>query len=243
MEKITSLQNQKVKEWCSYHIKKKRDESKKFLIEGEHLITEALKENIVETILYEGECPFPFDNKIEVTKEILKKISDNPSGAKYIAICKQEEKEITNFDRILILDGIQDPGNLGTLIRTAVSFSFDGIYCSLDTCDLYNEKTIRSTQGALFEIPIVRKDLDTVLYELHEKNVFIIATALRNAMSMNEVKPKEKMAFILGNEGQGVSNNSILNSDICMKIPMHGFESLNVAVAGGIVMYEYQKKD
>ncbi len=241
MEKITSLQNKKVKEWCLLHKKKYRDETHTFLIEGEHLIEEALKEGIVETILYADACPFEFSNTIEVTDGILEKISQNPSGASYIAICHTLENEPKENHRILILDGIQDPGNLGTLIRTAVSFSFDAIYCSKETVDLYNEKVIRSTQGAFFHIPVIYDDLNKVIPSLKEKGVRIISTALENAVGMEEVSESLSMAFILGNEGQGVSKASIEASDICMKIEMNGFESLNVGVAGGIIMYKYRK--
>lgn len=241
MEKITSLQNKKVKEWCLLHKKKYRDETHTFLIEGEHLIEEALKEGIVETILYADTCPFEFSNTIEVTEGILEKISQNPSGASYIAICHTLENEPKEYHRILILDGIQDPGNLGTLIRTAVSFSFDAIYCSKETVDLYNEKVIRSTQGAFFHIPVIYDDLNKVIPSLKEKGVKIISTALENAVGMEEVSESLSMAFILGNEGQGVSKASIEASDICMKIEMNGFESLNVGVAGGIIMYKYRK--
>lgn len=241
MEKITSLQNKKVKEWCLLHKKKYRDETHTFLIEGEHLIEEALKEGIVETILYANTCPFAFSNVIEVTEGILEKISQNPSGASYIAICHTLEKKPKDYQRILILDGIQDPGNLGTLIRTAVSFSFDAIYCSKETVDLYNEKVIRSTQGAFFHIPVIYKDLNEVITNLKEHGVQIISTALENAKNMEEISPSEKMAFILGNEGQGVSKECIQNSDVCLRIEMNGFESLNVGVAGGIIMYKYRK--
>ncbi len=241
MEKITSLQNKKVKEWCLLHKKKYRDETHTFLIEGEHLIEEALKEGIVDTILYSETCPFSFEQKIEVTESILEKISDNPSGASYIAICHKLDSEPKEYNRILMLDGIQDPGNLGTLIRTAVSFSFDAIYCSKETVDLYNEKVIRSTQGAFFHIPVIYKDLNEVITSLKEKGVQIVSTALENAENMKDIPVSEKMAFILGNEGQGVSKECIQNSDVCLRIEMNGFESLNVGVAGGIIMYEYRK--
>ncbi len=223
------------------HKKKYRDETHTFLIEGEHLIEEALKEGIVDTILYTDTCPFEFFNTIEVTDGILEKISQNPSGASYIAICHTLENEPKEYHRILILDGIQDPGNLGTLIRTAVSFSFDAIYCSKETVDLYNEKVIRSTQGAFFHIPVIYDDLNKVIPSLKEKGVRIISTALENAVGMEEVSESLSMAFILGNEGQGVSKASIEASDICMKIEMNGFESLNVGVAGGVIMYKYRK--
>ena len=126
------------------------------------------------------------------------------------------------------------------MIRTAVSFSFDGICCSEETCDFYNEKTIRSTQGALFHIPLIRTDLNELVPELQKQGVKVIATALDASIPFSSLEKSEQMAFILGNEGQGVSKNLQQTADERIRIEMHGFESLNVAVAGGIVMYRFR---
>lgn len=241
MEKIVSLDNAQVKKWNKLHQKKERDATGRFLIEGEHLIQEAIKYNAVELVLYETTCPFSNFKKQEVSKAILNKLSSNPSGADYIAICHLPEVPITKKERILLLDCIQDPGNLGTLIRTAKSFCFDAIYCSLDTCDCKNEKVIRSTQGALFQIPIRYVDLPTCIKELQQEGIYCLATSLQDAKEMQAIEPKEKMAFILGNEGNGVSQEVLELADVKLRIEMSGFESLNVAVAGGILMYQYRK--
>lgn len=241
MEKIESLQNAKVKKWCSLHNKKDRDKLGLFLIEGEHLIQEALSQDCVETILTDEADKYSYDKMIEVTPAIIKKLSDNISSVHLIAVCKKIHSNIEKKERLLILDGVQDPGNLGTLIRTAVSFQFDGIYCSKDTCDLYNEKVIRSTQGALFHIPVIRTDLLELREQLKEEGVQVIATSLEKSKTIDEIPASSHMAFILGNEGQGVSKELQNSADERLRIDMHGFESLNVAVAGGIVMYEYRK--
>ncbi len=241
MERITSLQNAKVKNWCKLHQKKERDLTGRFLIEGEHLIEEAEKANAIETIITdEGEL-FQNHSTILVTSEIMKKISGNVSAVHYIAVCHKNQTTVKESSRVLLLDGVQDPGNLGTLIRTAVSFQYDVVYCSKQTVDLYNEKTIRSTQGAFFHIPVIYCELKDCIRLLQEDGFTVIATSLKNACPMKEIEKKEKMAFVMGNEGQGVSSSVIDLSDERLFIEMNGFESLNVAVAGGIVMYMYQK--
>lgn len=242
MEKITSLQNAKVKKWVRLHEKKERDKTNLFLIEGEHLIEEALKENIVETIITDIPEKVSFPDSVAVTSEIMKKISANVSAVHYIAVVRKPQKEIISPSRILMLDDVQDPGNLGTLVRTAVSFGFSAIYCSKGTVDLYNEKVIRSTQGALFHIPVVYADLAEEIQKYKEQGFEIIATSLHDAEPMEKIRPSEKMVFILGNEGQGVSKPIMDLSDQRLYIEMKEFESLNVAVAGGIVMYHFMTK-
>ncbi len=243
MERIVSRENKKVREWYSLRLKKRRDETGLFLIEGRHLIEEALKAGVVQTILYAEEtCPFDFADTVPVSESVMEKLSANPSSASLIAVCRQTEKYPVHAERVLILDGIQDPGNLGTLIRTAVSFSFDAVYCSEACADLYNDKTIRSTQGALFHIPVLRRNLEDTVKALQAEGFFVAATALDSSVPMKEIEACEKMAFILGNEGQGVRRELIEAADRSLRIEMNGFESLNVAVAGGIIMYHYRKQ-
>ncbi|NLH62735.1 MAG: RNA methyltransferase [Erysipelotrichaceae bacterium] len=240
MEKIVSLQNAKVKKWTSLHHKKDRDQSHLFLAEGEHLIGEALAAACVEEIITDTVCPYESVPVYEVTPAIMKKISENVSPVHLIAVCKQKEAATDELKRVILLDDVQDPGNLGTLVRTAVSFSFDAVYCSLDTCDLYNEKAVRSTQGALFHIPVIRADLNDIILQLQNDDFTVIATSLEKSHTMAEIPTVNKMAFIFGNEGQGVHKQIQTMADDRLRIDMHGFESLNVAVAGGIVMHNYR---
>ena len=241
MERITSRSNARIVLWDRLHEKKERYAQRRFLIEGQHLIEEALKHELVETILtVEETAPFPFADIIQVHPSVMKKLSRNISPVRYMAVCRMKEETIRKNDRILLLDDIQDPGNIGTLIRTAVSFSFDGIYLSPGCCDIYNEKVIRSTQGALFAIPLRYDNLMDVMEDLHRHKVRIYAGTLDASVPLSSVKVSGKAAFLLGNEGQGIHAPLQRKSDVCMRIEMKGFESLNVAVAGGIIMYYFR---
>jgi TrmH family RNA methyltransferase len=241
MEIITSLQNAKIKKWTSLHKKKERDSAGLFLVEGEHLIGEALAQNCVQDIIFDETCPFDFNRTFKVTPQIMKKLSENISEVHLIAVCRKLDQAPKRLNRLLLLDDVQDPGNLGTLVRTAVSFSFDAVYCSEDTCDLYNAKAIRSTQGALFHIPVLRVNLKDLVTQLQTEGFRVIATSLEQSHTIDEIPASDQMAFIMGNEGQGVSKDLQTMADECLRIDMRGFESLNVAVAGGIVMYSYRQ--
>lgn len=240
MEHIESLTNRNVIRWNKLHEKKGRDEAGRFLVEGDHLIAEALKAGVVETIITDDAAYASFPHTVSVSSAVMKKLSRNVSTVHHMAVCRMLEHPVTGHHRLLLLDGIQDPGNLGTLIRTAVSFSFDGIFLSLDCCDVYNEKTIRSTQGALFQIPLVRMDLENLVPSLKQEGVVVYATALDASIPLSQIMPNGKMALILGNEGQGVHPSLQQLADQRIRIEMEGFESLNVAVAGGIVMYRFR---
>lgn len=242
MEQITSLQNSRVKKWCALHKKKERDNTGLFLIEGEHLAQEAMAAGCIQEVITDEERKLPFPKVFYVTPAIMKKISENVSEVHLIAVCRKPDLLPAKLNRVILLDGVQDPGNLGTLIRTAISFSFDAVYCSEDTCDLYNDKAVRSTQGALFHIPVIRCNLNDLVKNLQKDGFKVIATSLEKSHTIDEIPTEEKMAFIFGNEGQGVHKNLQACADDRLRIDMHGFESLNVAVAGGIVMYSYRQK-
>ena len=161
--KIESLQNPKVKEWIKLKEKKYRDLNNLFLIEGDHLLNEAMIKGVVREIIsvdklfdFEG---IPF---YEVNDSIMKKLSNQVSGTNVICVCeKLREREIKG--NVCLLDNIQDPGNLGTIIRSAVAFNIDTIIVSPDTVDLYNDKTIRSSEGMLFHINVIKQNLEDVI--------------------------------------------------------------------------------
>lgn len=239
---IQSPQNARVKKWLKLHAKKGRDEQGLFLVEGEHLIQEALKAKRVETILIQEGCNHTFNHSdiLICHESVLKKLSQNISGCEMLAICKIENSEIQNHRRILLMDNIQDPGNMGTMIRTAHAFGFDGVICSKDCVDVYNDKTIRSTQGALFLIPIQYDDLNKVIQELKNSGVVTIGTDLNGATEVSKLLSTNKMAFLFGNEGQGVKKELLAITDCRIKIEMKNFDSLNVAIAAGILMYQFR---
>ena len=243
MELITSLDNQKVKKWCKLKNKKYRDESNLFLVEGDHLVLEAIKSGNALEIIMENDISFSGDiNKYYVTKDILRKITSLDSPPSIIAVVKKiEEKEEGN--KLLLIDGLQDPGNLGTIIRSAVAFNIDTIVLGNNTVDLYNEKVIRATQGLLFHINIIKRDLYEYVYELKKRNYQLIGTRVTHGKPIEKLNILSKYAFIIGNEGSGVNEKLLELCDDYAYIEMsESCESLNVGVATGIILYELRKK-
>jgi TrmH family RNA methyltransferase len=171
----------------------------------------------------------------------MKKLSSLDNVPTHLAVCKK----ITPRDiqgNVLILDGVQDPGNLGTIIRSCVAFNINNLVLSNETVDLYNSKVIRSTQGMIFNINIIRDDLEKVINNLKDNNYTIYGTNVINGIDVKDVKNNEKYAIILGNEGNGISNeiNDLVDKNIYIKMN-DKCESLNVAVSGSIILYELNK--
>ncbi len=241
---ITSLSNAKVKQWFKYHEKKHRDKDQRFLIEGEHLLQEAHRAGIIECIMVEIGCPSLIDGYpvYELTPPIMAKLSLRESKASLMALCRYPQNEMQS-DRILMCDGVQDPGNLGTLIRTACSFHYRNVVLSKHCVDAYNEKVIRSTQGAQFHVNLKRCDLIDAIQAYKSQGYHIYATSLQNAKPLATITPQTKHVLIMGNEGKGVSEEVLALCDESIFIEMKTFESLNVAVAGGICMYELSKEE
>jgi len=241
---ITSLDNKKVKLYTSLNETKNRNPNKLFLVMGEHLIREAISVNNLVDILVLENYEIDFDVNMEityVTESIMKKISKMPSIPKVVGVCKIIDNNKLNGNRILLLDNIQDPGNLGTIIRSSVAFNIDTIVLSNDTVDLYNDKVIRSTQGLLFHTNIIRRDLVEVINELKEKGYDILGTNVHNGTNLSEIKTN-KFALLMGNEGQGLKEELQNMCDKNIYIPMNNnCESLNVAVATSIILYELNK--
>lgn len=240
---ITSINNEYIKEISKLNEKKYRDKSNKYLIEGLHLVTEALKYDIIDTIIIREDFSYETNIKhIIVSNEVMKKLSDNPSIPKIMAVVNKKESTISG-NKILLLDRLQDPGNLGTIIRSAVAFNFDTIILSNDTVDLYNSKVLRSTQGMLFNINILRQDLTNVINELKNNNYTIYGTKVDNGYDVKEINNINKFALIIGNEGTGISDNILKQCDKYLYIKMNNnCESLNAGVAASILMYEMGNK-
>lgn len=236
--KIESLQNARVKEWCKLKEKKYRDETNLFLVEGEHLIEEAKKQNLIKEII---SCEETLVADFYVTKDIMKKISQQVSISSRMAVCyKKKEEELQ--DKILVLDNIQDPGNFGTIIRSAVAFGFKDIVVSLDTVDLYNEKVVRSSEGMLFHINVLRRELPLFLEEM-KSHYQVFTTDVQQGENLREIPLQEKIVIVIGNEGQGVREEIKKYATHFIKIPMQKMcESLNAGVAASILMYEVAVK-
>lgn len=241
---ISSVNNEFIKETAKLKEKKYRDLTNTFLIEGEHLVREAKKCNLIKTIIILEDYSYETDlNKIIVTNEVMKKLSDNPSVPRIMAIV--EKKECTRIgNKVLILDRLQDPGNLGTIIRSATAFDFDTLILSDDTVDLYNSKVIRSTQGMLFNINIKRSNVKEEILSLKEKDYLILGTKVNGGSDVRDYSVNKKFALVIGNEGQGISKDVL---DLCedyLYINMSNrCESLNAGVAASILMYELGGKN
>ena len=240
---ITSLNNEHIKELCKLNDKKERDKTGLFLIETKHLVLEAFKEGIIKELILEKDEIFPLPVPITyTTKAILKKLSNTNTPPNVMAVVEKRKEEAIK-EKILILDKIQDPGNLGTIIRSAMAFNIDTVVLSKDTVDLYNPKVVRATQGMLFHINVIRRDIIPFIKELKEQDYKIIGTKTTNGKDVKEASIYSHFALIIGNEGNGMSSEVDNLCDEYLYIKMNeNCESLNAAVAASILMYEINNK-
>lgn len=241
---ITSVQNEHVKELAKLKEKKYRDSSECFLVETKHLVIEAYKAGLIQELILEANEIFPLDvPTIYVSKEVIKKISSvtTPSNVMALVSKRKEPKEIG--EKVLILDHLQDPGNLGTIIRSAVAFNIDTIVLSPDTVDCYNPKVVRASQGMMFHIPILIRDTATFIQELKEKDYKIVGTKVTNGHDVRESAIYSHFALVIGNEGHGISEEieNLCDEYLYIKMNEH-CESLNASVAASILLYEINNK-
>ena len=243
---ITSLENEKVKEIVKLKNRKFRKKTRTFLVEGLHLVLEAFRNNVlVELLLVENE-ELPLEVKTTYFSEaVMKKLSslDNPPGI--MGICKMKENVEDLGDRVVLLDSIQDPANLGLIIRSALAFGATTLVLSPDAVDLYNPKVIRATQGMIFALNIIIADLEEVLLKLKKQDYSIFGTTVNLGVSVTSIEEleKKKYALVMGNEGRGVSARLLDLCDKNLNIKMvNNVESLNVAVACSILLYELNKR-
>ncbi|MGT2828840.1 TrmH family RNA methyltransferase [Streptococcus hillyeri] len=243
MQKITSRTNPTIKAAKKLLQKKYRKSS--YLIEGWHLVEEALQSGaeILQIFVLEdmAERLADFSNVIVVTPEILKDLSDSPSPQGIVAEVAFSEKSLpdTLSGRYLFLEDVQDPGNVGTIIRTADAAGFDGVFLSDKTADIYNQKTLRSMQGSHFHLPIWRNRTSDTIALLKASAVPILATTLsKDSIDYRQLPTFDSFALVMGNEGNGISENMLEEADKLVHITMPGqAESLNVAVAAGILIF------
>ena len=239
MEVITSLDNKKIKNLSRLLLKKYRDEENMFMVEGEHLVEEAYRAGILLEVVQTEDYSNSFNvNTTYVTYDVIKKLSNTQNPQKIIGVCRKlDEKEIGS--KIVILEDLQDPGNLGTIIRSSVAFNVDTIVVSNNTVDIYNDKVLRSSEGMLFHINIIKRDIDTFIDELHKEGYQVYGTKVDGGTNLKEVNKVIKTAIVMGNEGAGVKDTTLDKCDNYIYIPMNSnCESLNVGVATSIIMYE-----
>lgn len=256
-EIIFSRTNARVKNWRKLHTSKGRKQQKQYLIEGTHLVQEALQYNqqVIELLVtpdYLLSSDWPGIEALlpnglvpqMLAPEVAKQLSATETNQGILAVLSLPEM-VTSWSpsskKYLLLDRVQDPGNLGTMIRTADAAGFDGVLLGHGTVDLYNDKVLRSTQGSIWHLEIVSVDLAIAFQALRTAGIPIYATALhQTALAYQTVAATKQVAIVVGNEGQGVAPQLIEQADQAVYIPMFGqAESLNVAVAAGILMFQF----
>ena len=236
MEIITSKSNSKVKLAASLNEKKYRLENGMFLIEGRKILDMGLEAKLVDTIFTTKELKnIDSDVKIyQVTDEIIEKISNEKNPEGIVAICKipNWEKDYSKYKKVVYLDDVSDPGNMGTIIRTALAFDYDAVVLSKNCVDIYNPKVITAARGAIFLLPIFNDDLGRF------SNKEIIVSALSDkAVSLEKINRKDDFVLVFGNEAHGVSEDTLKMANQVVKIDISdSIDSLNVAIAGGILM-------
>ncbi|KXH87252.1 RNA methyltransferase [Sporosarcina sp. HYO08] len=251
MKRIESTQNALVKHWKKLvTTRKERDKSEEFLIEGFHLVEEALKtEGILLSIMIREGVELPANlnvegvHLVELSQAVAKEIAETEQSQGIFAHCRQpqyDENHFAAWEKILLIDAVQDPGNVGTMIRTADAAGMDAVILGKGSADPYSPKTVRSAQGAHFHIPVVRGDLAEWTANAKNAGIKVLGTGLRDAVNYTEIAPESSFALLVGNEGSGVNEELLDQADHIVKIPMYGqAESLNVAVATGILLYTY----
>ena len=259
MQQITSKENKLIKHIIKLKEKKYRKEYNEYIIEGAKIVQEAIQEKVKIKQIIISENAINTDlilnhlkeelqkiNYIKVPSNIFKLISEVEKPQGVLAIIekeKQEENIDVNQDIILALDDLQDPGNLGTIIRTADSVGLKQILISKGTTEAYNPKVIRSTMGAIFRVKIIEcENLKETLKKLQKNNFKIMVTDLNTDKSIYDIKLQKKV-IIIGNEANGVSEEIKNIADTRAIIPMFGkTESLNASIATGVILYEYVRQ-
>ena len=233
---ITSKDNDQIKHILKLQTKKHRDLHQAFLVYGTHAVEEAIKQGFEIDVFTSN----PNQAGTLISASLMKQLSLTDSPLTVLGIVKNPQPKPLS-KRILMLEDVQDPGNVGTLIRSAVGFGFQTIIASDNSADFYNDKTIRATQGNLFYANLLRQPLIETIHHLKQQGYTVYATALGgNALDIKNIQVPEKCVLVLGNEGAGVSKEIMAISDQLIYVKTKDIESLNVAMAGSIIMYEWQ---
>ena len=252
---ITSTSNQQMKHILALEKKAKyRREEQQFVVEGRKMFAEAPREWVSKVYVAESAVEemqdyldgYPYE---VVSDSVFKAISDTQTPQGILSVVKMPSYELTDLWKqdqtsLLILESVQDPGNLGTMLRTGEGAGITGVIMNKTTVDLFNPKTIRSTMGSIYRVPFfVAEDLEETMQELKEKGVKLYAAHLKGTMQYDEPDYTGATGFLIGNEGNGLSDEIANLADTYIKIPMEGkVESLNAAISASLVMYEANRQ-
>ncbi|MDO5330226.1 MAG: RNA methyltransferase [Bacillota bacterium] len=238
-ERLTSRKNPKIVSALS-----RVKEGNAFFAEGFHCVEMALSSGLAEEVYSLKEIACPGAGLYLVTPEIIEKLSGNKNPEGIIALCHKKEPQKELGERILFLDWVQDPGNVGAIMRSALAFSFSTIIFSEGSASPYNQKALMAGQGSIFSLNVIqgKGKPEDVVSSLKKDGYSILGSALHGASSLDEANiPNGKLCLILGNEGQGMRESLFPLCDQLLYIPISGIDSLNVAIAGSILMREISK--
>lgn len=237
----SSVNNPKIKQLAKLKTKKYRNKQNLFLVEGAHLVKEAYESGYLKELLLLENKTFNLDVETNyITENVLNTLTEVESPVGIIGICTPKPMTLKG-NKLLILDSIQDPGNLGTIIRSSVAFNIDTIIINDKCADPYSDKVIRSSQGMIFKTNIIKKDLTIFLNEIKGK-IPVYGTKVDGGKDLKTLEKISKFAIIMGNEGNGVNPKLLDMCDEYLYIPMNSkCESLNVGVATSIILYELTK--
>ena len=235
-----SVNNEYIKNIKKLELKKYRDKTGDFLVEGKHQVEEAFSSGILKELFVLENTDFHLDVKTSVvSSSVMQYLANTVATQNVIGLAHKVPARPINGN-VLMLDGIQDPGNMGTIIRTAKSFNIDTIILSMESVDIYNAKVIRSTEGTMFSMNIIYASLPLMINNLKKLGYTILGTNVKNGTNLKDYHVETKYALIMGNEGNGVRKEI---QDMCntnLYIPIKA-ESLNVAIATAIILYELEK--
>jgi TrmH family RNA methyltransferase len=248
---IQSAKNPQVKQWRKLATRKERDKTGRYLIEGFHLVEEALSyKKEIEEIIMEENIVLPAKWDMDgipltvVTSEVAETLSETETTQGIFAVCKKRDSKnsLAQSKTFLLIDRVQDPGNIGTMIRTADAAGIDAVVLGKGSADPYNPKVLRAAQGSHFHVDIIQLPLEEAIQTFKEHHLPVYGTALQNATNYRDIQPSKRFAVLVGNEGSGVSQELLALTDQNVYIPIYGkTESLNVAVAAGILLYHFQE--
>lgn len=237
---ISDIKDKKIQSLLKLKTNKGRLDEKSYLLESPFIIKEAIKSRPDDVLEVFASAEYLKDGFTEISDEVADALSDSYSPQKMFAQMKSPNQTFQpKTGRYIFLDGIQDPGNVGTIVRTANAAGFNGVVVNSRTADIYSPKVLRAMKGANYKIDVVEADLIEWIEFFKENNVPVFGTLVdENAKDYRKVEVQNEFALILGNEGQGMSTELAQLTDENLYIPMIGEqESLNVAIAGAIIMY------
>lgn len=234
---IESVNNEKVKFFKKLREKKYIIENNLYIVEGEHLVEEAEKAGLLEEVITSKESNYSVKTTF-VTRRVMESISKLPSCPDVMGVVKLVNNKEIKGNKIILLDNVQDPGNVGTIIRSALAFNVDTVILSPDSVNLFNDKMVRASEGTIFNMNTVVMDLKDAFKIIKEKGIKVYYADMFGSVALDDIETGS-YAFVLGSEGQGISDYVKEDADQGVSVPINSkCESLNVSICGGIIMYK-----